>query len=91
MDERTRYRVTGSLFLIAVAVIILPMLFDGEGLSPVIIEPIRDALPTPEVARLEDVAPDSDVVERVAELRASVDKEGYLTDGGTRFGEPVQA
>lgn len=31
MKEETRYRVTGSLFLLALAVICLPMLLDGAG------------------------------------------------------------
>lgn len=89
MNEQTRYRVTGSLFLLAVAVIVLPMLFDGEGLPPVEIEPLDVARVTPAVTRREDVAPATDLEERARELAAQVDDDGFLTDGGTRFGEPV--
>lgn len=91
MDEQTRYRVTGSLFLLAVAVIVFPMLFDGEGLPPVEIEPLKVERVAPEVMRREDVAPATDLLERAAELAAQVDDEGFLNDGGTRFGEPILA
>ena len=40
MSEQTRYRITGSLFLLAVAVIFLPMLFDGDGIPRVVVEPV---------------------------------------------------
>ena len=80
MDEQTRYRVTGSLFLLAVAVIVFPMLFDGEGLPPVEIEPLSVERVTPTVMRREDVAPATDLLERSAELSAQVDEEGFLTE-----------
>ena len=31
--ELTRYRVTGAIFLASIAIIFLPMLFDGDGLK----------------------------------------------------------
>jgi len=90
MNERNRYRVTGSVFLIAVAVIFLPMIFDGAG------APIRDAPPVPTrvnvapvLQDIDDVVPATDVVKRVEELRQEVDDEGFATATGTRFGEPV--
>ena len=90
MNERTRYQVTGSIFLIALAVIFLPMVFDGAG------APMREAPPIPAqqtqqspLPRFSEVVPDSDVVERVEALRAEVDDEGFTTDTGTLFGEPV--
>lgn len=33
MNEQTRYRITGSLFVAALAIIFLPMLFDGAGVK----------------------------------------------------------
>ncbi|MBV1905778.1 MAG: SPOR domain-containing protein [Pseudomonadales bacterium] len=33
MNEQTRYRITGSLFVAALAIIFLPMLFDGAGVN----------------------------------------------------------
>ena len=41
MDQQTRYRVTGSLFLVALAIICLPMLFDGEGLVSIELDPLK--------------------------------------------------
>ena len=89
MDEQTRYRVTGSLFLLAIAVIVFPMLFDGEGLPPVVINPLDVPKEIPDVTRRTDVAPESDLLVRAEELRAQVDEQGFLTEQGTRFGEPV--
>ena len=90
MDEQTRYRVTGSLFLLAVAIIVFPMLFDGEGLDAVEIEPLDVPKTVPDVSLREDVAPATDLVARVEELAGEVDEEGFQTDPtGTRFGEPV--
>lgn len=95
MKEQTRYRVTGSLFLLALAVICLPMLLDGAGLPARELPPLLDDEPA--VSTLPDApsdpapaaAPESDFVARVEELRQQVDDEGFLTDSGTRFGEPV--
>ena len=95
--ERTRYRVTGSLVLLALAVIFIPMLFDGAGVASQ-----TEALPPfpqartvaqdPELAeasQLPDyaaVAPSTDAAERVAELKAQVDEDGYRVADGGRFG-----
>lgn len=89
MREETRYRVTGSLFLLALAVICLPMLFDGAGLPAETLPPLDFAgtLPEPDIPAAP--APESDFVERVETLREQVDEEGFLEDSGTRFGEPV--
>lgn len=89
MKEETRYRVTGSLFLLAVAVICLPMLLDGAGL------PARDlpALPMeptlPELPEVVSRAPRTNLAERADALRSQTDEDGFMTDSGTRFGEPV--
>ena len=94
MDEQTRYRATGSLFLLALAVVCLPMLFDGEGLPPIEIEPLEVAArefaqEASGVIPLSEVAPQSDFMMRVEELRSQVDASGFYTDTGTRVGEPV--
>ena len=44
MKEHTRYRVTGAVFLLALAAIFLPMILDGEGL-PTIEQPALDFAP----------------------------------------------
>lgn len=89
MDEQTRYRVTGSLFLLALAIICLPMLFDGEGMASIELEPMEPPAATPKVTPMENVAPSSDFIARVDELRGQVDADGFLIESGTRFGEPV--
>ena len=89
MNEQTRYRVTGSLFLLAVAIVCLPMLFDGDGLPSVSLEPLSSSLPLPEVQPFSEVAPQSDFVARVDALRRAVDEEGFHRETHTLFGEPV--
>jgi DedD protein len=89
LKEETRYRVTGSLFLLALAVICLPMLLDGAGVParelPAL--PMIDAIP--EIRTLESPVPDSDFVTRVDKLREQADDQGFMAQTGTRFGEPV--
>lgn len=89
MSEQSRYRVTGGLFLLAVAIIFLPMLFDGDGVPSVVLEPVEVDYVPEVVQRFEDVAPASDFVEQVAELRKEVDEQGFHRETGNRIGEPV--
>ncbi len=97
--ELTRYRVTGAIFLASIAIIFLPMLFDGEGLEPT--EAFNsDAFDLQQAVDTLDfsVAVSGDTSEvpgskaaldaREA-LRETIDEEGYLQDNGTRIGEPV--
>ncbi len=89
MSEQTRHRITGSLFLLALAVIFLPMLFDGDGVPGVVVAPVETDFVPQAVQRFEEQAPASDFAERVAELRREVDDQGFHVDTGTRIGEPV--
>ncbi|MDE0064120.1 MAG: SPOR domain-containing protein [Gammaproteobacteria bacterium] len=89
MTEQTRYRITGSLFLLALAVIFLPMLFDGDGVPGVVVAPVDVDFVPEAVQRFEEAAPASDFAERVAELRQEVDEQGFHLETGTRIGEPV--
>ena len=89
MSEQSRYRITGSLFLLAVAIIFLPMLFDGDGVPGVTVEPIEIDYVPEVVQRFDEAAPASDFAERVAELRQAVDEQGFHRETGTRIGEPV--
>jgi DedD protein len=90
MDEQTRYRVTGSLFLLAIAVILFPMLFDGAGLAPLEIAPLDVPQTVPDVPSRTDIAPDSNYMARADALREAVDEDGFQADAaGTRMGEPV--
>ena len=89
MDEQTRYRATGSLFLLALAVICLPMLLDGKGKAPLSITPLSVPEVIPDVAAIDELAPVSDLPSRVEELKAQVDETGFYTESGARVGEPV--
>jgi DedD protein len=88
---QTRYRVTGTLFLIALAVIFVPMLFDGAGKPTQVIPAVPGAAKDSAIARFDDVVPASDVVARVEALRNEVDEAGFMTDSDTLLGEPILA
>ena len=89
VSDQTRYRIAGAVFLVAVAIIVLPMLFDGAGIQS------SDVRPTePPVIEGLDVAdnpkPDfTQAVEARDRIAAMVDDEGYLAESGTLIGEPV--
>jgi cell division septation protein DedD len=104
MQDKLRYRTIGALFLAAVGLIVLPMLFD---------EPARKPLPEMERALFDqakraaqsadsdntsdvdfpiydDVVPTSKVAEEVTQLRSQVDAKGFSTKSHrTLFGEPI--
>ena len=89
MNERNRYRLTGTLFLLALAVIGLPMVFDGAGTALSEPTPMPEPIQIPALPNYEEMVPATDVVERVQELQAEVDDEGFSTQGGHLFGEPL--
>lgn len=72
----------------AVAAIVLPMLFDGEGVAPMHLDPLpRPSFEVDEtMPPLPDVAP---AIEARSELRAAIDEDGYARDTGTRIGDPA--
>ena len=85
MSDLTRYRITGGVFLIALAAIVLPMLFDADGLESVQLPDI------PAGERTEPVA--APVVDEVAldearQSREALDEDLYSEDSGTRLGDP---
>lgn len=87
MSELRRYRITGGVFLVALAVIVLPMVFDADGVEP---EPLAVLEVAPiEVEPLPDLTLDEAVLARAQKLRESVDDDGFdeLTD--TRVGDVV--
>ena len=93
MNELTRYRVIGAVFLLAIAIIVLPMVFDGQGVQvkqlPQMTEPLP---PVPSDAQLDalkiSAAQEQLHAEEVAVTSALLDKDGFATDGGTRIGDP---
>jgi len=93
LKEETRYRVTGSLFLLALAVIFLPMLFDGAGLPRVELPPVEPApvagAAAGDIGSEPADAVDASLMERVDALAGEVDEAGFRIGTGTRLGEPV--
>lgn len=92
LRDQTRYRITGAVFLVAVAVITFPMLFDGAGIEPLELPPV---MPEPiDVSALEGQAAPPDSARLLAArdaLRAEIDPEGYRRETATRLGDPVLA
>lgn len=88
LSEQTRHRVTGTVFLLAVAAIVLPMLFDDE---PVELERPYPAGPQELIVQPDpSPAPDmNELTEAAGRLVDAVDAEGFATDTGVRLGEPV--
>ncbi|MGA1370596.1 MAG: SPOR domain-containing protein [Pseudomonadales bacterium] len=74
MKEETRYRVTGTLFLLALAAIFLPMILDGEGLPTIEQPPIEFAAPNqrPEAAKQENQERDATADRVVAAPSANI-------------------
>ena len=88
LTEQTRYRLIGTIFLVAVAAVVLPMLFDGEGVAPMQLDPVpaADFDVSPDTSPPPDMTP---ALEARRELTEEIDPDGFATDTGTRVGEPV--
>ena len=89
MNEQTRYRITGGLFLLAIAIIFVPMLFDDDGVPSVELAPVDAGYQPPVMEAFEDVVPETDLAARVQALREEADNQGFHRQTGTRIGEPV--
>lgn len=76
------------MFLVAVAAIFLPMLFDGEGVAPPELPPLD---PGPVAIEIDDEPmPDmSEVLEARRALQDSIDEAGFSRTNGTKVGEVV--
>ena len=86
LTDRTRYRLTGSIFLIAVAAVVLPILFDGAGVEPMHLEPLppADFTVEPDNSPVPDLTP---AFAARSELEAEIDADGFDRRTGTRIGE----
>ena len=90
MEQRTRYRITGSIFLLSMAFILTILMQDGAELEVDDVPDLQiDMGSVPRVPSYDDVAPESNVVEVIQELKNQVDEDGYSRINGTRFGQPV--
>ena len=90
MEQKTRYRLTGTLFLLSAGYILI-MLLMGEPVneSENIPELQVDIEKIPDIPSFDEVASESDVVEVIEELKSAVDEDGFSTENGTLFGQPV--
>ena len=90
MEQKTRYRLTGALFLLSAGYILI-MLLMGEPVSESenIPELQVDVEKIPDIPSFDEVASESDVVEVIEELKSAVDEDGFSTENGTLFGQPV--
>lgn len=93
MKEQTRYRLTGAVFLLALASIVLPMVFDGSGVRVQQVQPIDVDLPRlPSAAELDALQINEQETQaaqaEIAAARARFDDEGYAVADGTRLGDP---
>ena len=88
LTEQTRHRITGAVFVVAVAAIVLPMLFDEE--PPPLDQPYpaapQDLAVQPDTSAPPDMTELATAAERLVD---AVDADGFATDTGTRLGEPV--
>lgn len=90
MSEQTRYRVTGAIFLVALAAILAPMLFDGDGLPKVDVKRLDAASPRQPVqapaGAFEQPAFD-ELEQKASALRDGLDTQGFSEVDGSSFGE----
>ena len=85
MEIRTRDRIVGGVFLAALAIILVPMLFDESPGPALEIEP----MPELEIERVPEIPlPNASTAEsKRDELRKVVDEDGFLIEYGTRVGD----
>ena len=90
MEQKTRHRLTGTLFLLSAGYILI-MLLVGEPVSESenIPELQVDIEKIPDIPSFDEVASESDVVEVIEELKSALDEDGFSTENGTLFGQPV--
>ncbi|MCY3857924.1 MAG: SPOR domain-containing protein [Gammaproteobacteria bacterium] len=85
MEIKTRDRVVGGVFLAALVVILLPMLFDESRGPALEIEPMEEL----DIDRVPEIPlPNaSSAASKRDELRQIVDEDGFLVEFGTRVGD----
>lgn len=88
LTDQARYRLIGTVFLVAVAAVVLPMLLDGEGVESMQLDAVAPAEFTvePDAEAPPDMSP---ALEARRQLAAEIDDEGYSVETGARIGEPV--
>lgn len=90
LSDQARYRLIGTVFLVAAAAVLLPMLLDGEGVESMQLDDVAPA----EFAVEPDASAPPDMsaaLEARRQLAAEIDSDGYSVETGARIGEPVLA
>ena len=88
MKENTRNRIIGGVFVVALLVILVPMLFDEPSRIHVELEPLE----TPDIDVEQTTFDEPDprpVMQAREEVTAQIDDQGFLKESGTKLGEPV--
>ncbi len=79
MDERIKYRLTGAVVAVSLAIIFLPMLFDGAGVPDI---PFEVDMPAPPVSAVDPLPGRSEeawaFVDEVEQLRERFDRSPAL-------------
>ncbi len=85
MEIKTRDRVVGGVFLAALAVILVPMVFDESPGPALEVDPMSEL----DIERVPEIPlPNaSTAASKRDELRQIVDEDGFLVDYGTRVGD----
>ena len=90
MEQKTRYRLTGTLFLLSAGYILITLLMGDPVTESVDIPELEfDVEQIPDMPSFNEVAPELDVAEVIEKLRNAVDEDGFSTENGTLFGQPV--
>ena len=86
LTDQTRYRITGTIFIVAVLAIVVPLLFDGAGVEPVHMPPMPpvDVEVTPSSEPTPDITP---LLRTRDELASELDEDGFDRQTGTRLGD----
>lgn len=87
--QRRRYRVTGGIFLAALAIIVLPMLFDPAAPTAVELPTAAVDAEVPTLGPPPTILSDEGFIADAQAEEARVDEDGYDRDSGGRIGEPV--
>ena len=73
MEQKTRYRLTGTLFLLSAGYILITLLMGDSVTESVDVPELQvDVEKIPDMPSFDEVAPESDVLEVIQELRNSV-------------------
>ena len=92
MEQKTRHRLTGGLFLVSVGYIFVSLLLGESATQSVVIQDLHiDVGDIPDIPSFNEVAPESDVVRVVEDLKDAIDQDGFSKENGTLFGQPVLA